>query len=141
MFFPLTLNEFRWKIVIHGCIDGHSRFIVFLEASLNNLSKTVLDLFVEAGQKYTLPSRIRCDRGVENVKVAQYMLEQRGTHRGSVITGSSVRNQRIERLWREVGENVTYSYYRKFYQMERMVYWIRIIHLTYSHCIVCFLMI
>ena len=38
----------RWKIVIHGCIDGFSRRIMFLRCNSNNLAETVLDLFLNA---------------------------------------------------------------------------------------------
>jgi len=38
----------RWGLVIHGCIDGFSRRIMFLRCSNNNLSQTVLELFLKA---------------------------------------------------------------------------------------------
>ena len=38
----------RWSMVIHGCIDGFSRRIMFLKCSNNNLLQTVLDLFLHA---------------------------------------------------------------------------------------------
>ena len=46
-----------------------------------------------------LPSRVRSDHSMENFKVAESMLEQRGCDRGSgsIITGSSVHNCRVER--------------------------------------------
>lgn len=44
------------------------------------------------------------------------MLTKRGE--GSMITGSSTHNQRIERLWRDVFEGVLCYFYHLFYHME-----------------------
>ena len=62
----------------HGCIDGYSRMITYLECSTNNKSDTVYKLFLESAEKYGIPSRVRCDYGGENVKVAAHMLQHRG---------------------------------------------------------------
>lgn len=51
----------RYHIVIHGAIDGYSRAAMFLGASDNNRSETVLSLFLEASRVYGIPSRIRTD--------------------------------------------------------------------------------
>ena len=65
--------------------------IVYLHCATNNRARTVFSCFLEAVQNYGLPSRIRSDRGGENVQVATFMLR-------------SVHNSRIERLWRDVFE-------------------------------------
>lgn len=36
----------RWRIIIHGGIDGYCRLPVYLRASTNNLSDTILDCFL-----------------------------------------------------------------------------------------------
>ena len=109
----------RWGLVIHGCIDGFSRRIMFLRCSNNNLSQTVLELFLRAIENDALwPSRIRVDYGVENVQVCDAMVEVRGEGRGSFIAGPSTRNQRIERLWRDVFRCVCHLFYYVFYALE-----------------------
>jgi len=76
--------------VVHGGIDGYSRVPVYLKASSNNRADTVLALFREAVAEFGLPSRVRSDKGGENVDVSTYMLShvQRGPGRGSMLTGT-----------------------------------------------------
>lgn len=69
--------------------------IVFLQCNRNNRALTVLRLFQGAVETYSLPSRVRSDKGGGgNVLVALYMLSHplRGPDRGSHIAGRSVHN-------------------------------------------------
>ena len=106
------------RIVTHGGIDGFSRLIVFLRASDNNRSSTVLESFVGAIARHGVPSRIRTDRGGENVDICMAMNIFRGTRRGSAIQGRSVHNQRIERLWGDMWRGLTNVYHRLFNFLE-----------------------
>ena len=68
--------------------------------SINNRADTILLAFQSSIAEYGLPSRIRIDRGGENIHIAEIMLSHpdRGPGRGSVIARGSVHNQKIERL-------------------------------------------
>ena len=93
---------------------------MFLQASCYNKAESVLSAFLSAVTEYGLPSWVRMDKGGENVLVAQYMLAhpERGPSRGSIITGKSTRNQRIERLWRDLFSGCVSFFYYFFYFLE-----------------------
>ena len=84
-----------------------------MQCNNSNKATTVYDLFIGATKL-----RVRSDKGLENVKVAEFMLAYCGFDRGSMITGSSVHNQRIERLWRDMFTVAIFPFYQLFYSME-----------------------
>jgi len=105
----------KYGFVIHGGIDGFSRGTVFLNCVTNNRASTMLQGFLGTTTEFGVPSRVRSDHGTENVDVAMFMHTTRGPNRASHITGTSMRNQRIERLWRDTTSNVT-SIYMNFFE-------------------------
>eukprot|EP00794_Sanderia_malayensis_P020717 gene20717-22750_t len=107
-----------WRFLFHGCIDGYSRTIIYVKCTDNNLASTAAKYFIDGVSEYGFPSRVRGDCGVENYDIARFMISARGTGRGSFITGRSVHNTRIERLWREVNRIVGHIYSEIFKHME-----------------------
>lgn len=91
---------------------------MYLKCSDNNRASTVANLFVAATGEFCWPSRVRTDKGVENAEVKRLVLLRRGEGRGSMLQGSSVHNQRIERLWRDMRKMVTEYFRRLFYFLE-----------------------
>ena len=107
-----------WRFVIHGCIDGASRMVIYVNVANNNRADTVLEYFKLGVESFNLPSRVRGERGMENIDVANHMIASRGTDRGSFIVGRSVHNQRIERLWGETNRVVSHQFKTLFRDME-----------------------
>ena len=85
----------------------------------NNLASTVLSLFEGGVAKYGFPLKIRSDHGLENLYAARYMVQHRGTGRGSVLIGRSVHNVRVERLHRDVYSGVLCHYASLSSHMEK----------------------
>lgn len=107
----------QFKLVCHVCIDGKSRLLLYVHICNNNRADTVLSLFKNAVKKWGLPSRVRSDHGMENYFVAKFMLKNRGGSRGSIITGSSVHNSRVERIHRDIYSSVLCFYSVIFNQL------------------------
>lgn len=98
----------KYGIVIHGFVDGHDHTVSLLylslpsyltelmcrcqvpgiEASTNNRADTVLVLFKKAIKEFGVPSRMRGDKGGENIEVSVWMVKYRGVGRASFMWGS-----------------------------------------------------
>ena len=107
----------RWHLIIHGGIDGFSRTIVFLKCSDNNRATTLLDCFTKATQMYDMPHKVRTDCGGENTEIWRTMIQHYSSP-SAVLTGSSVHNERIERLWRDVTRSVSSVFIEAFHHLE-----------------------
>ena len=68
--------------------------------------------------KYCFPSRVRADGGLENNGAESLKNEKWGSERRSFLRGSSVRNQRIERFWKDMRVSVTQYFKELFTEME-----------------------
>ena len=107
----------KWRFVVHGGIDGYSRFITFLNCNTNNCTETVLSCFKIGVEHCGLPKKVRSDHGGENIDVWCYMMEAHG-HQHCINTGSSTHNKRIERLWRDVHRSVLVVFGDLFRELE-----------------------
>ena len=63
------------------------------KCSSDNKSETVLDYFLDAVQRLGLPSRVRCDRGVENRSVSKRHWKGLLSDVVSITKGLSVRGE------------------------------------------------
>ena len=78
----------------------------------------MLEEFLNGVSVFGLPMHVRSDHGGENIDVWQYMLSAHNSTK-SVITGSSTHNERVERMWRDLGRSVTSVYSSTFSVLER----------------------
>lgn len=108
----------KYGLVTHGCVDGFSRAVMYLQCCDNNKSPTPYRLFVQATKEHMIPSKVRGDKGGENVLIADFMILHRGPGRRSFIAGQSKHNTRMERLWGDVRKEVTEYYQRLFADFE-----------------------
>ena len=66
--------------MIVGGIVGFSRLPVMLKCTDTNNADALLICFLEAVNTFGLPSRVRTGKGLENVKIAEYMISIRGVN-------------------------------------------------------------
>ena len=107
----------RWRLVIHGGVDGFSRCVVYVKCANNNCASTVFDAFLEGLVAYGTPTRVRSDHGGENIDVWRHMLSLYNDPT-CVLTGKSTHNERIERMWRDITRCVSSSFIDIFNALE-----------------------
>lgn len=59
-----------------------------MRASTNNTAQAVLNLFLDSINEFGCPSRVRGDRGSENVDLCTWMIMYRGPNRASFMWGT-----------------------------------------------------
>ena len=99
-----------YGICIHGCIDGYSRQIIWLEAaSCNNNPRLIAGHSINAVSKLQgCPRRVRADLGTMNGTVISP--RKRSRDQNSVfLYGTSRCNQRIESWWGILRKEFTQS--------------------------------
>lgn len=112
---------------IHGCIDGFSRKILWLElVKSNNNPYTVAPLFLKTVEAVKfVPKRLRTDCGTENGVMAAAQSFLRRNHEDSYsgskahLYGSSHLNQRIEAWWsifRKTKSGYIINFFKKIIQ-------------------------
>lgn len=78
----------------------------------------MVGLFENSVSSFYWPQRVRSDHGMENIGVARLMLGKFGIDSKPFITGPSVHNQRIERMWKDVLTYVVKHHRDLFYSLE-----------------------
>ncbi len=107
----------KYGIVVHGCVDGATRAIIYAEAADNNRAATVFEIF-QRTRGDILPHRVRGDRGGENKMILRFMnAVGHPLPRIGYIPGRSVHNTRIEGLWRHMRLQCTQFYMDLFKEM------------------------
>ena len=74
--------------------------------------------FGDAVNEFSLPSKVRSDHGGENILIARYKLDHPERGPGTMLTGKSTHNLRIERLWRDLFSGCVIFFYYFFYRLE-----------------------
>lgn len=95
---------------IHGCIDGFSRRLIWLEVGTTNKNpKVIWKYYLDAVRQVRgVPQRMRSDDGTENsiVEALQIFLQSHHGDEhsgfGSFAIGTSTSNQRIEAYWSQL---------------------------------------
>lgn len=114
----------KYGFAIHGCVDGFSRRVLWLESSMtNNKPEVIAYYYLNCVQNLKcVPSVIRSDRGTENTIVEILQKALRNYHTDihakdkSFIKGKSTANERIEKYWKHM-INHTVGFYIQLFKL------------------------
>lgn len=113
-------------IYISGCIDGFSRYVLWVEAGVSNKKpKKIAGYFLKTLENVKgFPHIIRGDAGTENGTVAamQNFLREDDEDcfsKKSFLYGKSTHNQRIERWWGILRKKCTDRWIHHFKELEK----------------------
>ncbi|KAK6989027.1 Integrase catalytic domain-containing protein [Favolaschia claudopus] len=102
-----------WGFYVHGCVDGHSRMIIYLVCCNNKRSATVEALFMHAVSIFGWPSRMRGDFGKENNGVERRMIIRWGEAHRAYIRGRFVATLNI--LHSKLARKDTLEFFREIF--------------------------
>lgn len=113
----------QFGFAIHGCVDGFSRFVVWLEVGTTNNDPNVTSFYyLKAVKKFQcVPTILRCDRGTENTFIGLLQTCLRAKHddslsaENSFVQGKSTKNQRIESFWGRLRKH-SMDFYIQFFK-------------------------
>lgn len=114
----------RFGLAIHGCVDGFSRKVLWLDvATTNNKPQVVAYYYLQCLQEFKcLPCIVRTDKGTENtvIELLQQALRfdhsDKNAREKSYIKGKSTANERIERYWRQMKDH-SMSFYIDLFKL------------------------
>lgn len=96
----------KYGIAIHGCIDGFSRYLIWLCATTTNNDPSVVGAHYAAAIESLkgFPKCVRTDEGTENSLIRDFQESLKRKYNAAAghpayISGSSPLNQRIESYW------------------------------------------
>lgn len=81
-----------------SCVNGFSRFALWLNISNNNLARASHEYFKKAIEECGSPIKMREDKGSENRLIVKHLIFLRQNSIGGHIGGKLTRNARTERF-------------------------------------------
>ena len=105
---------------IHGCIDGYSRKLIWLEVgSSNKMPEVIAKYYLEAVKEFGVPLKMKADNGTEHSLIEPIhtflrFADGRENAFNSFSVTTSPQNQRIEAYW-SILQRDRIGWWRKFF--------------------------